>query len=252
MGNDDRPLPMNRDLGDMWSRLEERYQGYWDINRRSVPMIPTTPVVGPTCPPVRTPPSMQCPPPAGIPPGVWEFFRDHFFSAMHETLQTFKEDLKCGTFFVKNPSWIEPPISTIRLDRKTNYNTPVALPPVGPAGAFTDVMVIRVPDLTVGTIWSIAPNVCRADGLNSVQWEELINGAPITDGLYVGVKTPFDDAARDKEPVPVFLPPLSTFTLRARNLSLVQAQDAIVRITGQLLPVRDITTDGTFGQFHVM
>jgi hypothetical protein len=252
MANDDRPLPMNRDLGDMWGRLDERHQAYWDINRRSVPMPDTSPVVGPACPPTRTPPSMQCPEPEGMPPGVWEFFKKYFFSAMHETLQTFKEDLKCGTFFVKNPSWIEPPISTIRLDRKTNLNTPVALPPVGPAGAFTDVLTIRVPDLTVGTIWAIAPNVCRADGLNSVQWEELINGAPITDGLYVGAKMPYDNVTRDREPVPVFLPPLSTFVLRARNLSLVQAQDAIVRVTGQLLPVKDISTDGTFQQFHVM
>jgi hypothetical protein len=252
MGHDDRPLPLVRDLGDLWSRLEERHQAYWDINRRSVPMIGPTPVVGPTCPPARTPPSMNCPPPDGFPPAIWEFFRDRFFSAMHETLQTFKEDLKCGTFFVKNPSWIEPPITTIRLDRKINLNAPVLLPPVGPGGAFTDILTIRVPDLTVGTIWAIAPNVCRTDGLINVQWEELINGAPITDGLYNYAKAAGDHLNRDTEPVPIFLPPLSTFVLRARNVAVAgPVQEALPRITGQLLPVKDISTDGTFAQFHV-
>ena len=253
MANDDRPLPMNRDLGDMWSRLEERHQAYWDINRPSVPMISTPPVVGPSVPAPRTPPSMQGPAPEGFPPAIWEWLRDRAFSAMHEVLQTFKEDLKCGTYYVKNPSWIEPPISTIRLDRKTNLDTPVLLPPVGPGGAFTDVLTIKVPDLTVGTIWGVAPNVCRADGLNTVQWEELVNGAPITDGLYVGAKAAFDRIGRDTEPVPIFLPPLSTFVLRARNTALIGAvQAAMARVTGQLLPVKDISTDGTFQQFHVM
>ncbi|MGI0149838.1 MAG: hypothetical protein ACREDF_09955, partial [Thermoplasmata archaeon] len=242
MAHDDRPLPMNRDLGDMWSRLEERHQGYWDINRRSVPMIGPTPVVGPTCPPTRTPPSMQCEPPPGFPPTVWEWLRDRAFSALHEVLQTFKEDLKCGTYFVKNPSWIEPPITTIRLDRKVNLNTPVSLAPVGPAGAFTDVLTIRVPDLTVGTIWAIAPNPCTGLGLSKVQWEELINGAPITDGLYVYNKAPGDHLNRDTEPVPIFLPPLSTFVLRARNIAVAgPAEDVMPRITGQLLPVKDIS-----------
>ncbi|MFO0701754.1 MAG: hypothetical protein U0236_21245, partial [Nitrospira sp.] len=249
---DDRPLPKVSDLGDMWSRLEERYQAYWDITRPSVPMIQTTPLVGPRVPAPRTPPSMQAPPPEGFPPAIWEWLRDRAFSALHEVLQTFKEDLKCGTYFVKNPSWIEPPISTIRLDAKVPLPAPILLPPVGPAGPFTDVLTINVPDLTVGTIWATANSVCLASGIQDVEWRKTINGAPIKDGQYFGTEVPFDHVARDSEPVPLFLPPLSKFVLQARNTGLVVVQPAVPRVTGQLLPVRDISTDGTFSQFHVM
>lgn len=253
MSSDDRPLPQRKDLGDMWSRLEERHQAYWDITRPGVPMIATTPVAGPKVPATRTPPSMQAPPPAGFPAPIWEWLRDRAFSALHEVLQTFKEDLKCGTFFVKNPSWIEPPMSTIRLDRKVNLNAPIMLPFVGPAGAFTDVLTIRVPDLTVGTIWAISPSVCLAAGIETVEWRELLNGGPITDGQYVFNKAAPDHLTRDTEPVPVFLPPNSTFILQARNTAVAgPAIPAVPRITGQLLPVRDISTDGTFSQFHVI
>lgn len=242
---------MVKDLGDMWSRLEERYQGYWDINRPSKAMPGPTPVVGPTVPPTATPPSMQAPMPVGFPPEVWQFLRDRFFGALHETLQTFKEDLKCGTYHVKNPSWIEPPVTAIRLDRKVNLNAPVILPPVGPAGPFTDVLTIRVPDLTVGSIWAIAPNCCDSFGLLNVEWREVRNGAPITDGQYVYGKAPGDHLHRDTEPVPVFLPPNSTFILQARNTALVGNADVMPRITGQLIAVRDISTDGLFQQFHL-
>lgn len=248
--DDDMKVPTFGSLGDLWSRLEERHQGYWDIYRRSEAMKDQPPIVGPECPPTRIPPTMKCPPPPGFDAGLWKFFSEYFFSSLMETLQSFQSSMERGMFFVKSPSWVEPPITTIRLDRKTNFNTPVVLPPVGPAGAFTTVLIIDVPDLTVATLWGISNSVCLGTGLDTVEFREVRNGAPITDGQYVGGKLNFDHINRDSEPVPVFLPPLSRFEIQARNIALVGDQEALCRVTGQLLPIRDIAPD-RFTQFHV-
>jgi len=56
---------------------------------------------------------------------------------------------------------------------------------------------------------------------------------------------------RDLEPVPIVIPPLSTFTLQARNFAVVQ-KNAVARVTGELIPLKDSTGDGTFGWAKVL
>jgi hypothetical protein len=248
MSKKEEALPqVGSHLGDMYSRLDEQHQNYWDINRRSIPMPGRTPVVGPTCPPKRTPPSMQCEPPPGFPPAIWEFMRDRYFAAMHETLQTFKEDLKCGTYFVKSPNWIEPTATSIRVDEKTSFRTPVILLP----GVETTVLQVSVPDLTIGVLWGVANLCCEASDWFFVQWFEKRNEALMKNGQYDGQKCPFNDVSRDREAVPIIIPPLGTFKLNALNTGALPIE-VVARLTGHLIPLKDTATDGSFDQFHVI
>lgn len=274
---DNEPLPMAGDLGDLWSRMEERYQGYWDIIRRGQPMPEQAPLVPPRCrprhfcPPPRfpgAPPSGRRYPPGappdapvypprppsdptkpGIPttgapgmPMIDPRLADWFFSTFYDVLLTFKEDLKCGLFHVQK-TW-DPPQHAVRLDKIVGPERAVVVP-IG--GAPTDIATIETPDLAYSLITAIAQD---PGGLATLQYRELRNNATLKDGVYNIQKRPLNNVSWDAEPFPIFLPPMSTFKLQAANTGAVPVA-VQARISGYTVAIKDLTTDGSGGTFHV-
>jgi hypothetical protein len=219
-------LASGKGLGDMWSALEERHQQYWNIFR------PANAV------------------PEDLPIGGGGDGR----SPEEKMAQAIAKALKCSPIQAHPPIWLAPTATSIRLDRKTRLcDGPVELPPgsymAGP-GPFVDVLCIEIPDLCVGTIWGIGQLLEDSADFEIVEWREERNGQPIIDGIYCFQKADPTKMHRDIEPVPLILPPLSKFCLRARNLALGGPPKlAWARITGQILPIREITADGSYGEY---
>jgi hypothetical protein len=219
-------------LGDITSKLEERYQKYWDITRQNDAMPGQTAVAYP----------VQQVPPAMAP----------YVPAVMEILEWFKKQLECNIFCVKNPNLVEPTYTGIRLDKKTNVNSKVALAPLaGYPGNFTTVLSFQVPDLMVGIIWGIANLLEDDQDYEFVEWREQTDGVTLIDGVYRFQKADPTLMRRDLEPVPIIVPPLSTFRLQARNFANVQ-KNAVGRITGTLIPLKESTDDGVFGWAKVL
>lgn len=236
LGNrDDEPLPLVRDfagkggnLGDMWSALEERHQKYWDIYRPAHP-VPQTPPIGA--------------PPMGPEAAV---------AALGDRVLKAIEDLcKCCWWKVQPPTWLEPTITSIRIDRKIIN---VELPPGTYAAPveFKDILCIEVPDLMVAALWGIGTALEDDDDFDVVEWREIRNGAQLIDGRYFFQKADPTKMHRDMEPVPIILPPLSTFCLQARNTLLAgPPKVAVARITGHMVPVREFSGNGAFSEWCV-
>jgi hypothetical protein len=221
-------LVEGKGLGDMWSKLEERHQQYWNIYRPSHPVPGEAPIAGPG---------------TGQPSEAQKIA-----DAICKTLK--------GCFIRSQPPiWLEPTITSIRLDKKTNLcqgTTP--LPPgsyAGGPGPLVDVLCLEIPDLCVGTIWAIGMLLEDSADFDVVEWREERNGAILIDGVYCFQKADPTKMHRDVEPVPIILPPLSRFCLRARNLLLGGApKQATARITGQIVPIKEITVDGQYGEYR--
>jgi hypothetical protein len=219
-------LSGGKGLGDMWSSLEERHEKYWDIYRPAVPVPQDLPVGGGGD--GRTPEEKMG--------------------------QAIAKALKCAPIQAHPPIWLAPSATSIRLDRKTRLcDGPTPLPPgsyMGGPGPFVDILCIEIPDLCVGTIWGIGMLLEDSADFEVVEWREERNGQPIIDGIYCFQKADPTKMHRDIEPVPLILPPMSKFCLRARNLMLAGPPKlAWARITGQIIPIREITADGSYGEY---
>lgn len=220
-------LAGGKGLGDMWSKLEERHQMYWNIYRPAHPVPQELPVGGP-----------------GMPSA----------SPEQKMADAICKALSCCNLKAQPPIWLEPSATSIRLDRKTRLcDGPTQLPPgsylSGP-GPYVDVLCIEIPDLCVGTIWGIGQLLGDSADFEVVEWREERNGQPIIDGVYCFQKADPTKMHRDIEPVPLILPPMSKFCLRARNLMLGgPPKEAWARITGQIVPIREITANGSYGEF---
>lgn len=227
--DDDLILPTVKQggsLGDMWSSLEERGQKYWDIHRPAHPV--------PQVPPVGQPRGPKTP--------------------QEEMIDAFCKCLEKCYLKVQQPTWIEPTVTSVRIDKKTKAGSPVLLPPgtyPTPAG-FTDVLCIDIPDLAVGVLWGIGMLLEDNQDFDVVEWREIRDGATLIDGQYCFQKADPTRMHRDMEPVPIILPPLTRFCLQARNTLLAgDPKQATARITGHLIPIKSITADGLYSQFCV-
>ncbi len=214
-------------LGDMWSALEERHQKYWDIFRPAHPVPGEEPIGG---------------------PGVGQP------SDAQKIADAICKTLKCCFLNTRPPIWLAPTITSIRLDKKTHLcEGPTPLPSgdyQGGPGPIVDVLCVEIPDLCVGTIWGIGMLLEDSADFDIVEWREERNGALLIDGVYCFQKADPTKMHRDIEPVPIILPPMSKFCLRARNLALGgPPKQATARITGQIVPIKEMTSDGGYGEY---
>ena len=234
MFDDERRVPTmgelmgaGKGLGDMWSALEERHQSYWNIYRPAHPVPEELPIGGP-----------------GVPA----------LSDAQKLADAICNTLKCCFLNVRPPIWLAPTATSIRLDKKTHLcEGPTPLPSgdyQGGPGPIVDVLCVDIPDLCIGVIWGIGMLLEDSADFDIVEWREERNGAILIDGVYCFQKADPTKMHRDIEPVPIILPPMSRFCLRARNLALGgPPKQATARITGQIVPIREITADGAYGEY---
>lgn len=173
------------------------------------------------------------------------FYEDHQLPRQWQLLMDFWTKMQKGVYFTKGPNWIEPPVTAVPLDIRTE--TAVVLPAIG---TVTTVLTYTVPDRVVGTLLSFGHELSAAAQWGNVQWTLQINKRPLLYyqnflqqiGTFVD-PTPFPAPHRLKHGDIVELTGAVTNGV---------ASSAFARLAGFVFPVRMVTQDGSFEDYRTL
>jgi hypothetical protein len=187
--------------------------------------------------------------PDWVPPSIGgmekagDLLEKHFLPRMWSLLADFHQQLQTGTYFVKGPNWMEPPITARNLDKRTE--TAVLLT----AGA-GDVVVKEfvMPDRWVGCIRRLGHELTDAAFWGTVKWTIRINNNPVENyeeflqqiGMFV-----------DPGEIPIFPPLKSKDKIQwiANNPGPGNVS-ALARFWGFMFPAQLVTQDGSFREYE--
>jgi len=234
-------------LGDLPNKNVDPVETYFDILRQGVRMPKNKWIVAPTWDP-------QCIP--GMQPAQ-DLIDCHLMPRIWQVLVDLWTKLQCGTYFVKNPNWIEPPVTAIGIDLRTEAAVTVAesasygTADVAAGVDCTHLAGFAVPDRHVASILCFGHELADATFWGITEWEILINGKPARN--YFNFR---QQIGRFINPtcfsMPILLKWGDTFSVLARNPVGGGTVGALVRITGFMYPVKALSQDGTFQQYHTL
>lgn len=213
----------NNGVGDYARSPGDRYQHYWDTMTQGRVMPPQRPVV---LPPDKQP----------VPPDEADRIR--------AIAQVAKEVLTCGLYYVKNPNWVQPPITATTIDLRTERSVAVGVPD-------TVIITRTIPDRFVGTLVGFGHALDNPAGFGGgVTWNIRVNGG-----------NQFDYTEFEQQIGTFVNPTLFPTPIRVKYRDVIEvtarqggfgAVGAFARLLGWMWPVKDITNDGTFGENHTI
>lgn len=173
--------------------------------------------------------------------GLQRVIEGHFLPRQWQMLMDLLQKMGQFPLTVKRPNWIDPPISAIPLDARTD----VAVPVVGGApGAVAQILTFTVPDRCVGVLKAFGHEITNPAQWGNLQWTIRINEKPLylynqfrqQTGAYL-TPTPF----------------ASHFLLKAQDVVEVIANQTVAvnvtvlaRLMGYVWPAYEYTQDGSF------
>lgn len=175
-------------------------------------------------------------------PGMEAFqkiFEDHELPRKWQLLEDFYVLLQRGRFMVKNPNWIEPPITAEMEDLCSE--TAVAL-----AATNTDIITYTVPDRCVTTFLAFGHMLSDAAEWGNVIWNIFVNEKPVRTysefrqqrGMFPA-PTPF--------PKPITLKGGDVLKVTGRRTNAVSGY---ARLAGYTIPAETVTQDGSFRDWN--
>lgn len=179
-------------------------------------------------------------------PGFQKWFECHVMPRNWELLADFKKLLECGTFFVKNPNWIEPPITARNVPLRTEVG-PVSIAAVTP----TDVLTYTVADRHVGSVKGFGNALCETADWARVLWTIKVNERPHS--MYRDFRNQigtYDDPKPFTSPIP--LKHGDVFKVTARLSAAGAAADAWAHAPLFIFPAKDISQAGDYSQYHTI
>lgn len=233
-----------RNLGDIYTSGQDPLEKYYDMVRQGVNLTRKKWMVKPSWSPPRVP-GME---------GLQKVFEDHMLPRNWELLVDLWTKLQCGTYFVKRPNWLEPPITAICIDERTEDCVVVA---GGTAGSGdVPLVTFEVPDRHIGTIVAFGNALQNPANFGQIIWRIKINkkevrcyGTKRTGGgfkLQLGTLT-----NPTRFPNPIRLKYKDLVEVTAAAPAGVTAC-AFTRITGWYWPATKLTQDGSFGEYHTL
>jgi hypothetical protein len=222
-------------MGDAAIPVQEydRYEKYWDQIRSGATFPGRAPVVDPT------------------PKDV-----------LDEKIARLKKALVCGTYFIKSPNWIEPPITARNIECVTEefvtVTEGIVPPPNGPIAVtgllqnFTVLCRLVVPDRFITVLTGFGHEV--ADPLadwGNIEWTFFLNGDRVP--TFESFRQQRGDfVCPCKFPMPLVLKWKDEFAVAARPTD-GNDHDVIVRINGYQFPVEVTAGEGApFNEFHTL
>lgn len=165
-------------------------------------------------------------------------------------LDEFLHKLKCGTYFVKSPNWIEPPITARCLDLRTEACVTCIGIPVSGTATTTQVLTFTVPDRCVGTLLAFGHAIDIPSQWGSVYWNIRVNNfaIPCYQEFRQQIGTFVDPTYF---PSPFRVKSLDVITVTARNMLGVNAC-VYARLLGFFYPARIVSQDGSFQEYHTI
>ncbi len=231
-------------LGDLYYKGQDPLERYFDMTRQGVSLSRKRWMVKPTYVPPKVP-GME---------GLQKVFEEHMIPRNWELLADLWTKLQCGTYFVKNPNWIEPPITALCLDVRTEDCVTVA---GGTAGVVNQlVLSFTIPDRHVGTLVAFGHALQNAVNFGQVTWHILINSTEVrcygatlnSTGFKQQIGTFVNPT---KFPNPIRIKYKDVIEVRIDVPAGVTAC-AFVRWMGWMWPVTKLTQDGSFGEYHTL
>lgn len=160
-------------LHDIPTKALEPQERIHDILRQGVSLPRRKWVVSPEW----TPPSVE-----GS-EGLQRVIEGHFLPRQWQMLMDLLQKMGQFPLCVKRPNWIDPPISGIPIDLRTE--APVLIP-AGAPGAVVNILTFTVPDRCVGVLRAFGHEIVNALQWGQVNWNITINEKPVY--LYNGFR----------------------------------------------------------------
>lgn len=233
-------------LGDIHPKFTDPIEHYFDILRQGVVLPRRKWIVSPDWEPcvVRTGDRSA----DALVAALQQAYECHILPRTWQLLMDFWQKSQCGTYFVKNPNWVEPPVTGSCL--AVFNNAPVVL---ARGVAASTIITVTIPDRFVGILQSFGEGLSAPADSPFVRRSIVING--IAHPCYGDVRFPLGkmDAPTDFK-MPIILKHQDVVTVTAELLA--GAPDATVdfqaRLDGFSFPAHDISQSGTYDQFHTI
>jgi len=238
-------------LGDIQWKDRDPLETYFDIAEQGVKLPRRKWIVKPEWMPCNVNVAKL-----GLPPGPaadltqaiiaaqQEMLECHTLPRLWQLLADFWIKAQCGTYFVKGPNWIEPPVTARAIDARNE-----TLTALDEYGAATTVTSFTVPDRFVGTLLGFGhelnPGATWSTG--TVTWNILINGDPAPQYQnFIQQIGEYRNPTRF--PSPIRVKHLDEVLVTATTL--VAGISATARLIGFMYPVKEVTQDGSYREYH--
>jgi hypothetical protein len=224
---------MPNGLGDLHPKFTDPLETYFDVIRQGVALPRRRWIVKPEWEP-RAIPGAET---------IQKIIDDHVVPRFWQLLEDIWIKFQCGTYFIKNPNWIEPPITARCMDVRTE--TSVAL-----GATDTTILEFIVPDRFVGSLLGFGHALENPAQFGSVVWNIKVNGEPIA--CYQDFRQQIGDFVR---------PTLFPNPHRLKHQDKLQvtgrfagpgAANAFARLYGFIFPAKIVTQDGSFTDYHTL
>ena len=234
----------NTGLGDLYYKSQDPLEQYFDMTRQGVPLSRKRWMVKPDWKPK---------PVKGM-EALQQVFENHVIPRNWELLVDLWTKFQCGTYFVKGPNWLEPPITAVCLDVRTEDCVTIA---GGTAGVLNQLVLrFTVPDRHIGTLTAIGHALQNAVNWGQVTWHILINTKEVRCYGATATATGFrQQIGTITRPTPIPMP------IRVKYKDIVDVTldvpagvtaCAFFRWNGWMWQPPELTQDGSFGEYHTM
>lgn len=228
-------------LGDMAWKGEDPLETYFDLVRQGVQLPRQKWIVQPEWNPLQ-----ECQIPGME--AIQKLIECHGLPRLWQLLTDLWTKFQCGTYFVKRPNWLEPPITARVLDLRTE-NCVTVVPGYG-SDMETIVQTLAFPDRYVGTILGFGHAVNDPVAWGTLKWSLKINDAPLP--CYQDFVQQIGELhAPTMFPSPSKIKHGDVFTVTVKNPGNV-AYCVFSRVYAFMFPSKMLSQDGSFVDYHTL
>jgi hypothetical protein len=231
-------------LGDIQHKSGDPLESYFDILRAGVKFPRRKWIVKPEFNPLE-----ECKIPGME--GIQKLIECHGLPRLWQLMSDLWVRFQCGTYFVKGPNWIEPPITARVFDIRNEVCVTIPTGVVsGSPGVETTVVTGTITDRWVGSLLGFGHAVVNPAQWGDLLWSIKVNEAPIP-GYHNFRQQIGEFVDPTLFPAPYKLKHEDIVTVTVINSG---ALDACVyaRLYGFIFPAKMVTQDGSFADYHVL
>jgi hypothetical protein len=232
-------------LGDIQPKFMDPLEHYFDIVRQGVKL--------PRHPFIVSPDWMPCEVSTGDPASdklikaLQQAFECHVLPRVWQTLMDFWQKSQCGTYFIKSPNWVEPPITAVCIDEES---VPGGVSLVRGAPAVV-IASASMPDRFVGTMRKLALATTTFPGAANVRFTVAVNKNPIhCFNERTGLIGTMEHPETLSNPVP--LKHEDILEVLADLPAGPATETVFARVEGYKWPAREISQAGDYTQYHTV
>jgi hypothetical protein len=238
-------------LGDIHTKVTDPLETYFDTIQQGVALPRRRWIVKPDFEPcaVKVPPGPGAEIAQKIVDAQQQMLECHTLPRLWQTLMDLWIKLQCGTYFVKNPNWLEPPVTASPIEILANSGLGTTVD----AAAGTDEIIATyvVPDRIVGSLLAFANNIDTPAQVGNIQWNITVNSEPkFGYAGFFGSLGAIDDPRPLASHIP--LKHGDVVEVRARKVAAGPDVVAFTRLQGFSFVPPKISQTGDFAQYHTI